>query len=72
MTVNLIESAEVSGETAFAEGIAAFGMILRKSPYKGTSDFELVKSLVEKGLDYDPYGYRSQFVKIVEKAQYLQ
>ena len=58
-------------ELSFAAGVAAFGMILRDSEYKGTADFDMVLSLVEDGLTFDPHGYRDEFKELVGIAKNL-
>lgn len=65
-------SAKPSGDFSFAAGVASFGMILRKSPYKGSSTYELSSELVEEGLGFDPYGYRKQFSQLIKKAKQIQ
>lgn len=59
---------------SFACGVAAYGMILRDSKYKGTADLAMVKSLVEDGIKgYDPYEYRADFLSLVETTgSYLE
>ena len=53
----------------FAAGVAAYGMILRDSPYKGDATIEMAKSLVRKGLSFDPHGYRAELLKLMEMKQ---
>ncbi|MBO7568329.1 MAG: DUF3520 domain-containing protein, partial [Bacteroidales bacterium] len=57
--------AEPSGEFCFAAGVAAYGMILRKSPYKGNSTITLAKELASKGLTFDELQLRHEFVSIL-------
>lgn len=55
-----------SDDFYFAAAVASFGMIMRGSEYKGTSDLTLVKELAEKGSDgFDPYNYRKNFISLV-------
>ncbi|MDE7126683.1 MAG: DUF3520 domain-containing protein, partial [Bacteroidales bacterium] len=61
----------MSANMSFAAGTASFGMILRKSPYKGTSTFSMSEELVKGGLSFDPCGYRQQFLEIIGKAKEL-
>lgn len=56
-------------ELSFAAGVAAFGMTLRDSEYKGTADFGMAASLVEEGLGYDPHGYRAEFLELIRTAE---
>ena len=51
----------------FAAGVAAYGMILRDSPYKGDATIEMAKSLVKQGLSFDPNGYRAELLKLMDK-----
>ena len=56
-------------ELSFAAGVAAFGMILRNSQYKGTADFDMAYELVGRGLDNDPHGYRAEFQELITTAK---
>lgn len=60
-----------SSEFAFASGVAAFGMLLRNSPYKGNATYELAYDLVGLGLAFDPYGYRAELQSLIADAQRL-
>ena len=53
----------------FAAAVAAFGMILRDSPHKGTATFDGVVELAQEGLGPDPSGYRKEFVEMVRAAR---
>ena len=63
--------AEPSGEFSFAAGVAAYGMILRNSPYKGNATITLAKELASKGLTFDELKLRDEFVRIMDKAKPL-
>ncbi|MGX8697552.1 MAG: YfbK domain-containing protein, partial [Prevotella sp.] len=54
-----------SGDFYFAAGIAAYGMLLRDSPYKGDADIDMARSLVTKGLSFDPHGYRAKLLNML-------
>jgi len=58
-----------SDDYYFAAGVAAYGMILRKSPYKGDATIDLAGKLVKGHLGKDPYGYRSELLKLIEKSK---
>lgn len=58
-------------ELHFAAGVAAFGMLLRDSEYKGTADFDMAYELVGMGLDNDPHGYRAEFQELITTAKGL-
>lgn len=54
----------------FAAAVAAFGMLLRGSKYKGSATFGQVAEWAKPSLEKknDPKGYRSQFLKLVSSA----
>lgn len=56
-------------ELSFAAGVAAYGMVLRDSEYKGTADFDMAYELVGIGLDNDPHGYRAEFQELIQAAK---
>jgi Ca-activated chloride channel family protein len=60
-----------SGDFKFAAAVAAFGMILRDSPHRGTTSLGAVLELAEEGQGHDPKGYRKEFLDLVRKAQAL-
>ena len=62
----------VSENLRFASGVAAYGMVLRKSPYKGESTFEMAEKLVEQSLTFDPDGYREQLAGLIRMAEKSQ
>ena len=53
---------------SFAAGTAAYGMILRESPHKGSSSFDLATNLIDASLSFDPHGYRTQFKGLIDRA----
>ena len=75
---NLGEESILLGHDVTAEGgesdsfdlacsLAAYGMVLRDSKYKGTSSYELAKSLASAAAEvYDPYGYRADLVSLID------
>ena len=63
--------ARASADFKFAASVAAFGMLLRDSPYKGTSTFDAVLELAGEGGVRDRHGYRAEFVALVKKARSL-
>ncbi|HEX4998048.1 MAG TPA: von Willebrand factor type A domain-containing protein [Terriglobia bacterium] len=60
--------AAASADFRFASAVAAFGMILRDSPYKGTATWELVRSIAENSRAGDRTGARDEFIQLVQKA----
>lgn len=57
-----------SSEFYFAAGVATYGMLLRQSPHKGESTFDLAHELVKQGLSYDPNDYRAEFLKQIDNT----
>ena len=51
--------------------MAAFGLLLRDSKYKGTASFERVLQIAESSLTDDPGGYRAEFIRLVQRARTL-
>ena len=63
---------DASPDFKFAAAVAGFGMLLRESKYKGNASFNSVRQLAQEGLGQDPFGYRTEFVKLVQKAKKLK
>jgi hypothetical protein len=53
----------------FAAAVAAFGMILRDSPHRGTADADLVLQLAGNGLGPDLQGRRRDFLQLVRQSR---
>ena len=62
---------DASDNLRFVSAVAQFGMLLRKSDYKGTSTYEKTAQLAAKTLQNDAEGYRKEFIELVKKAQKL-
>lgn len=56
----------------FAAGVAAYGMILRNSEYKGTADINMVSNLIAQNKSFDPYGWREQLLTLIDLYASLQ
>lgn len=56
-----------SDEFHFAAGIAAYGMILRDSPYKGDATIDMAKQLVNQGLSFDLDNRRKELLQLMDK-----
>ena len=63
--------AAASPDFQWASAVAAFGMILRDSQYKGAITLEAVAEIAKAAKGEDPSGYRAQFLKLIELAQRL-
>lgn len=61
-------NARLSGNMSFAAGTAMFAMLLRESEYCADGSYAKAKELVNASLGFDPFGYRKQLVKVIEKA----
>ena len=60
-----------TGDFEFAASVAAYGMLLRDSEFKGDADWELVLKAAQNSLGEDQHGYRSEFVKLVRMASLI-
>ena len=58
-----------SNNFRFAAAVAEFGMLLRNSAFKSNSSFSNVLKLADNAKGRDEEGYRSEFVKLVSRAQ---
>lgn len=56
-----------SGEFHFAAGVAAYGMILRDSPYKGDATIDMAEQLVNQGLSFDLDNRRKELLQLMDK-----
>jgi len=57
-----------STDFKFASAVAAYGMILRNSPYRGSADFVDVLDWANAGRGDDARGYRAEFIRLVRRA----
>lgn len=64
-------SAESSENFRFASALAAWGLTLRESKYKGSASRALALELANSSLGDDPHGYRREFVSLLTKAAQL-
>ncbi len=63
---------EASQDLRFAAAVAAFGMVLRESPHRGTTDWDMIANLAEDGLGSDSHGYREEFMEMIQVARRLK
>lgn len=59
---------KTSDNFRFSAAVAGFGLILRKSDYNKTLDLETVRTLALQAKGKDEYGYRAEFIRLVELA----
>jgi Ca-activated chloride channel homolog len=64
-------AAEPRGDFRFAAAVAAFGLVLRESEYRGTATLDQVLQLARGAEGRDPDGERAEFVRLVESARLL-
>ncbi|MCC3509674.1 MAG: VWA domain-containing protein [Microcoleus sp. PH2017_17_BER_D_A] len=60
-----------SANFRFAAAVAAFGMVLRDSEYKGAANFDQVLKLASQAKGEDKEGYRAEFIRLVENCKTL-
>ncbi|WP_428667870.1 YfbK domain-containing protein [Runella sp.] len=63
--------ARTSANFRFATAVAEWGLLLRKSEFKGAATYEQVIQTAQNALAKDPEGYRSEFIRLVKLAQSL-
>ena len=56
----------------FSAAVAGFGMLLQNSDYKNNFTFDDVIDLAKQATNYDPEGYRKEFIRLVESAALLK
>lgn len=61
-----------SPDFKFSAAVASFGMLLRESEFKGDASYESVLKLAREAKGRDFYGYRAEFIQLVEKTRLLQ
>ena len=61
---------EMSGDMRFASAVAAFGMVLRESEYRGSASIEMVQDLLGQD-DYANDSYKTEFADLVQEAVFL-
>ncbi|MBK8490128.1 MAG: VWA domain-containing protein [Saprospirales bacterium] len=62
---------QASEHLRFTASVAAFGLLLRNSDYKGTATYDQILDWSYGSMTYDPHGFRSEFLELVQKAKSL-
>lgn len=62
---------KVSDNFKLAASLAEFGMLLRNSEFKGTATYDEAIRLAKETMGNDPYGYRAEYVILLEKTKLL-
>ncbi len=63
---------KASDNFRFSAAVAAFGMLLRDSDFKGTASYSDVLALAKKAKGSDAQNYRAGFIKLVKQAQNIE
>lgn len=63
--------AQSSANFQFAAAVAAFGQILRGGQYVGDFTYDKILTLARQGKGTDPFGYRGEFISLVNLAKSL-
>ncbi|QHT70364.1 DUF3520 domain-containing protein [Rhodocytophaga rosea] len=66
-----ISIAKTSENFRFSAAVAQFGMLLRNSEFKGTSNYFDVVALAEGAKGIDKEGYRAEFINMVRSCQWI-
>jgi Ca-activated chloride channel family protein len=61
-----------SDDFRFSAAVAAFGMLLRNSEFKGSTSYEEVVRLAKGGKGKDDEGYRAEFINLVKNAAVIK
>ena len=62
----------LSENLSFASAVAAWGLYLRDSEYKGNATPALAKQLASQAIGADPSGYRQEFISLIDKGAQLK
>ncbi len=65
------ESENTSDNFRFSASVAGFGMILRDSEFKGSTDWKKVIQWAESAKGKDKNGYRAEFIRLIESARLI-
>lgn len=63
---------KVDSDFRFASAVAEFGILLRRSPYRGDATFESALQLATSGLGIDEGGFRREFIELIRCADALR
>ncbi|MEM7369701.1 MAG: von Willebrand factor type A domain-containing protein [Bacteroidota bacterium] len=59
----------IPADVFFAASVAEFGLLVRDHTHKGQANWDSIIRGAKKGLSYDPYGYKQEFVEWMRKAK---
>ena len=63
--------AAATPEFKFTTAVAAYGLMLRQSSYRGPLTWDQIRNLALEGKTPDPHGYRAEFLQLLDKARGL-
>lgn len=66
------EISKSSMNIRFAASVAAFGLALRNSPYKGMAGFDMAYNLAQNAIGTDKEGYRAEYMRLLRDATMLE
>lgn len=61
--------AKASDDFRFATSVALFGMLLRKSQFKGAGNVQMVTDMAKRSLGPDREGYRGEFLRLIRQVK---
>ena len=62
---------QASENMRFAASVASFGLLLRDSAYKGETSYQKIRQWASAAVGFDPFGFRQEFLQLVNKADNL-
>ena len=68
---NYLNAEDVSRDFLISSSVAAFGLLLRDSHFKGTASYPLAIDLAERTLEFDRQEYRKDFLGLATLAKWL-
>lgn len=71
ISTSAVKFEESSEDFRFAASVAAFGMVMKGSQFKGNADLEKILEWAKNAKGSDAKGYRSDFIRLLEQAAAL-
>ena len=72
LTGKPVQLVKASNNFRFSAAVAQFAQILRDSEFKGEADLKTVKKLAKGAKGDDEYGYRAEFINLVERCMLIE
>ena len=67
-----VKLGRASNNVKFSSAVAQFAQILRDSEFKGEAGLKRVKKLAKSSRGSDQYGYRAEFINLVERTMLIE